>query len=55
VIGLAGNSGNSSEAHLHYQVADKADLFTSKSLNIRWANGLKPIQGDTISGTADGE
>lgn len=53
VIGQTGNSGNSSEAHLHYQVSDGADLFSSKSLNIQWSNGLKPVQGDTISGSAE--
>lgn len=48
VIGLAGNSGNSSEAHLHFQVSDGADLFSSKSLDIQWEGGLRPVQGDTV-------
>lgn len=48
-IGLLGNSGNSSEAHLHYQVSDGADLFTSLSLNINWKNGMAPLQGETVT------
>lgn len=49
VIGLTGNSGNSSEPHLHFQLSDGMDLFTSRSINIRWENQLKPIQGQTIT------
>ncbi|SDS03932.1 Peptidase family M23 [Paenibacillaceae bacterium GAS479] len=49
VIGLVGNSGNSSEAHLHVQLSDGADLFKSRSININWEEGLKPLQGDTIT------
>ena len=52
VIGLAGNSGNSSEAHLHFQVSDGSDLFSSKSLDIQWEGGLRPVQGDTIGGSS---
>ncbi|MGF7049549.1 hypothetical protein J2T13_004070 [Paenibacillus sp. DS2015] len=48
VIGQLGNSGNSSEPHLHYQVSDGADLFASQSLNIHWNNDLNPVKGQTI-------
>ena len=27
ILGLAGNSGNSSEPHLHFHVQDRAELF----------------------------
>lgn len=47
-LGLVGNSGNSSEAHLHYQVSDGADLFTSKAIPIKWKDGSKPVQGETV-------
>jgi hypothetical protein len=50
VIGQLGNSGNSSEAHLHFQVSDGADFFTSKSIQIQWLNHQAPVKGDTISG-----
>ncbi len=48
LLGLCGNSGNTSEAHIHYQVSDGTDLFTGKSINIKWENGLNPHQGDII-------
>ncbi|QVY62670.1 M23 family metallopeptidase [Cytobacillus gottheilii] len=49
VIGLCGNSGNSSEAHIHFQVMDTPDLFNSKSLRIQFAGGEEPIQGDFVT------
>lgn len=49
VIGQVGNSGNSSEAHLHFQVSDGPDLFSSHSININWSNNLNPIKGETIN------
>jgi hypothetical protein len=48
VIGQTGNSGNTSEAHLHFQLSDGPDLFTSHSINVKWENRIKPIQGETI-------
>jgi len=50
LIGLCGNSGNSSEPHLHYQVSDGPDLFAGRSIRIQWEGGLRPIQGESISG-----
>jgi len=47
-VGLCGNSGNSSEPHLHYQVSDKQDLFEGKSIRIRWDNELDPLQGTLL-------
>ncbi|WP_249901305.1 peptidoglycan DD-metalloendopeptidase family protein [Paenibacillus sp. PK3_47] len=52
VIGQLGNSGNSSEPHLHFQVSDGADLFSSRSLNIRWNDNLQPVRGRTVTGGA---
>ncbi|MFF2890504.1 M23 family metallopeptidase [Paenibacillus sp. NPDC057967] len=48
-IGEVGNSGNSSEAHMHFQVSDGSDLFESSSIRIKWSNELEPIRGKTIS------
>ncbi|WP_378124316.1 M23 family metallopeptidase [Cohnella sp. GCM10012308] len=49
LLGLCGNSGNSSEAHLHFQVSDSPDLFNGKSIRIHWEHGLNPQQGDTLN------
>jgi hypothetical protein len=48
LLGLCGNSGNSSEAHLHYQVSDNKDLFEGTSLRVQWEGGLKFRQGEAI-------
>lgn len=48
-IGLCGNSGNSSEPHLHFQIMNSADFTTGKSIRIRFQNQQEPIQGDFIS------
>ncbi len=48
VIALCGNSGNSSEAHIHFQVMDAPDFLNCQSLRIRFADGLEPIQGDVV-------
>ncbi|GGD47541.1 peptidoglycan DD-metalloendopeptidase family protein [Paenibacillus nasutitermitis] len=49
-IGQCGNSGNSSEPHLHYQVSDKQDLFDGKSIRVQWKGGLSLPQGETVKG-----
>lgn len=51
LIGQLGNSGNSSEAHLHFQISDGQDLFTSNSININWENEINAVRGQTV--TAD--
>ncbi|PYY27576.1 Uncharacterized protein PIL02S_04169 [Paenibacillus illinoisensis] len=51
LIGQLGNSGNSSEAHLHFQVSDGPDLFTSRSVQIRWADQSQVLtRGKTFQG-----
>ncbi len=47
-LGKCGDSGNSSEAHLHFQVSDGADLFTSKSIRVQWKDADDYVQGSTI-------
>ncbi|TYR81828.1 M23 family metallopeptidase [Priestia megaterium] len=53
VIGLCGNSGNSSEAHIHFQVMDSPDLFNSNSLRIKFKGVVEPIKGDYIVPVTD--
>ncbi|QUL52166.1 M23 family metallopeptidase [Paenibacillus tritici] len=51
LIGHLGNSGNSSEAHLHFQVSDGPDIFTSRSLQIRWADQSQSLtRGNSFEG-----
>lgn len=50
VIGLCGNSGNSSEPHLHIQVSDSSDLMKAKSIRIRFPGNAKIVQGDFVRG-----
>lgn len=47
-LGLVGNSGNSSEPHIHFHVADSPDPMTSKSINIKFNREDKFIQGDFV-------
>ncbi|MFG6115647.1 M23 family metallopeptidase [Halobacillus sp. MO56] len=49
VLGLTGNSGNSSEPHIHFQVMDDPDFFEATSIRIQFENGEEPIQGDYVS------
>lgn len=48
LLGLVGNSGNSSEPHIHFHVADSPDPTNSKSINIRFDREDKFIQGDFV-------
>lgn len=48
LIGKLGNSGNSSEAHLHFQISDGQELFTSRSININWESGIHAVRGQTV-------
>ncbi|MGE7130151.1 M23 family metallopeptidase [Lysinibacillus xylanilyticus] len=49
LIGKCGNSGNSSEPHIHFQVMDSQNIVYGKSIRILFKDGNEPIQGDTIS------
>lgn len=49
VLGTCGNSGNSSETHLHFQVMNSADYLKGKSIRIQFEDGKEPIQGDFIN------
>ena len=48
ILGLCGNSGNSSEPHLHFQVSNGVKLFESESIRIQFENNADYIQGTTI-------
>jgi hypothetical protein len=50
LIGQCGNSGNSSEPHLHMQVSDSSDLLLARSVRIRFAGIDRIEQGDTVRG-----
>lgn len=49
LLGLCGNSGHSSEAHIHFQVMDHQDFQQAKSLRIKFHDGAEPIQGDIVT------
>ena len=49
VLGRCGNSGNSSEPHIHFQVMDKARLVRAKSFRIKFEDGSEPAQGDIVN------
>lgn len=48
-IGRCGNSGNSSEPHIHFHVMDGADYNASKSIRIRFKDRFEPVQGSAIN------
>lgn len=48
LLGLCGNSGNSSEPHLHFQVSNGVDLFQSVSIRVQFEKSEDYIQGTTI-------
>jgi hypothetical protein len=50
VVGLAGNSGNSSEPHIHFHVADSADWENASSIRIKFEDGEAPVRGETAAG-----
>lgn len=48
LLGLCGNSGNSSEPHIHFQVMNKPSLERGTSICIRFNGDIEPIQGDYV-------
>jgi Peptidase family M23 len=51
LVGLCGNSGNSSEPHIHFQVMDSPNHHNAKSIRIRFHDDYEPIQGDLVKST----
>ncbi|MCM3339630.1 M23 family metallopeptidase [Paenibacillus sp. MER TA 81-3] len=50
LLGECGNSGNSSEAHIHFQVSDAPSLTKGMSIPIQFEHDADPLQGDVIRG-----
>lgn len=48
VLGLCGNSGISSEPHIHFQVSDSPDLFEGKSIHVRFKHYREIVQGQLV-------
>ncbi|WP_229683224.1 M23 family metallopeptidase [Virgibacillus oceani] len=48
LLGQCGNSGNSSEPHIHFQVMDSPNVFEGNSIRIQFEIGEEPIQGDFV-------
>jgi murein DD-endopeptidase MepM/ murein hydrolase activator NlpD len=51
LIGKCGNSGNSTEPHIHFQVSAKADEANMATIPISFKGSLQPIRGDKVTGT----
>lgn len=52
-IANVGNSGNSSEPHVHFQVMDSNDLQMAQTLKIKLHNYASPVKGDIVTYTGD--
>ncbi|MDR6226107.1 M23 family metallopeptidase [Desmospora profundinema] len=48
LIGLCGNSGNSSEPHIHFHVANTPELNQGQSIRIRLRDNENPVRGDYV-------
>lgn len=51
-IGQSGNSGNSSEPHIHFQVMNGPHVETAQSIRIRIAGYEQIVQGDYVIGNS---
>lgn len=49
-LGECGNSGNSSEPHIHFQISDTAQFEEGMSIRIRFDGGIDPVFGQTMKG-----
>lgn len=50
LLAHCGNSGNSSEPHIHFQIMDSPDIAVAKSINPRFKGYDYVVQGDFING-----
>lgn len=51
MVARCGNSGNTSEPHIHFQVMNIPKAKGGQSLKIQFDNGSDPLQGDTVTRT----
>lgn len=52
-IANVGNSGNSSEPHIHFQVMNDKNLQVTQTLKIQFLNDISPVKGDEITYNGD--
>ncbi|MER1998373.1 MAG: M23 family metallopeptidase [Lysinibacillus sp.] len=48
-LGRCGNSGNSTEPHIHFHVMDGPNFETAKSIRIRFTDRFEPVQGSAVN------
>ncbi|MEH6938672.1 M23 family metallopeptidase [Bacillus sp. JJ664] len=51
LIGKCGNSGNSTEPHIHFQVSTTIDQSNTTTIPISFLNNIQLIRGDSATGT----
>ncbi len=50
LLGSVGNSGNSSEPHIHFHVADGENWLEATSIRIKLKDGIEPVRGEKVTG-----
>ncbi|MDQ0113291.1 M23 family metallopeptidase [Paenibacillus harenae] len=53
LIGKCGNSGNSTEPHIHFQVSGQAGEANMVTIPISYKDSIQPIRGDKVTGTSN--
>ncbi len=50
LLGSVGNSGNSTEPHIHFHVVDRPEWQEAVSIRIKFEDGADPVRGDRVTG-----